>query len=268
MRKLAWRYIGLIDGMNDKIGRAASWLALACVLTCCTVAVLRYAFHSGAIWLQELYVWFHALVFVIGAGYTLKEQGHVRVDLIHGRLTQRGRAKVEIFGFIVFLCPWLGVIGWLTARDAWGSLFPPNAATNLRDILIFTGWLLLTGFGGFLAIAALQRASLTPKRSVAWSIRLIGLGLAGLIGWQAGGQWGEIAGRVGEASAQTGGMPAIWLLKFALPAMILLIGLQALAFVMRAGLVLAGDETALPACGAGDHPNPAAGPTSATGEAV
>jgi TRAP-type mannitol/chloroaromatic compound transport system permease small subunit len=104
-----------IDAINDWIGRTAAWLTLGCVLTCFAVVVLRYAFDIGFPWLQQLYVWQHAAVFMAGAGYTMLHRGHVSVDVLYGRLTPRGKAWIDIAGTLVFLFPWLAVVAITSA---------------------------------------------------------------------------------------------------------------------------------------------------------
>lgn len=246
MKNGAWRLIRAVDRLNDEVGRGAAWLTLGLVLTCCAVAVLRYAFQFGAIWLQELYVWFHALIFVVGAGYTMKAGGHVRVDLLHAKMGPRGKAFVEIFGTIVFLAPWLAIVGWLCLRDAWRSLSPPNAPADPVLLAQFAGWLVLLMVAKGIAVVGLARAARLESRTAKFMSVLVGLAAAGLLGWFAAGNWGAVAHRLGEGSAQVGGMPAIWLLKLALPSMVLLLALQALAQCARAVLVLRGDLSAAP----------------------
>jgi TRAP-type mannitol/chloroaromatic compound transport system permease small subunit len=85
------------------------------VLTCFAVVVLRYGFNLGFPWLQELYVWQHAVVFMAGAGYTLLHRGHVNVDVMYGRLGPRGQAWIDILGTLLFLFPWLAVLAWTSA---------------------------------------------------------------------------------------------------------------------------------------------------------
>ena len=86
------RFVKSVDAVNDWIGRTVAWLTLGCVLTCFTVVVLRYAFNVGFPWMQELYVWQHAAVFMAGAGYTMLHRGHVNVDVMYGKLGDRGKA--------------------------------------------------------------------------------------------------------------------------------------------------------------------------------
>ena len=87
------RFVHACEAINEWIGRAVAWLTLGCVLTCFAVVVLRYAFDIGRPWMQELYVWQHAIVFMVGAGYTMLHRGHVNVDVVYGRMSARGRAR-------------------------------------------------------------------------------------------------------------------------------------------------------------------------------
>jgi TRAP-type mannitol/chloroaromatic compound transport system permease small subunit len=112
---LLHRCIKGVDAVNDWIGRTVAWLTLGCVLTCFTVVVLRYAFNVGFPWMQELYVWQHAAVFMAGAGYTMLHRGHVNVDVMYGRLSDRGRAWIDILGTVFFLFPWLAILAVTSA---------------------------------------------------------------------------------------------------------------------------------------------------------
>jgi TRAP-type mannitol/chloroaromatic compound transport system permease small subunit len=109
------RFVRGVDALNDRIGRAVAWLTAGCVLTCFAVVVLRYGFNLGFPWLQELYVWQHAVVFMAGAGYPMLHRGHVNVDVMYGRLGPRGQAWIDILGTLIFLFPWLAVLAWTSA---------------------------------------------------------------------------------------------------------------------------------------------------------
>jgi TRAP-type mannitol/chloroaromatic compound transport system permease small subunit len=105
-------YVRFADRCNDVIGRAVAWLTLGTVVVCFVVVVLRYAFSIGFIWLQELYVWQHGAVFMLGAGYALLHGSHVRVDIVYARLGARRRAWIDLIGTAVFLLPWLAIVLW------------------------------------------------------------------------------------------------------------------------------------------------------------
>jgi TRAP-type mannitol/chloroaromatic compound transport system permease small subunit len=106
------RVVRVVDAVNERIGRAVAWLTLGCVLTCFAVVVLRYGFDVGYPWMQEFYVWQHAVVFLVGAGYTLLHRGHVNVDILYGRMSPRHKAWLDILGTLLFLFPWLAVVAW------------------------------------------------------------------------------------------------------------------------------------------------------------
>jgi TRAP-type mannitol/chloroaromatic compound transport system permease small subunit len=149
------RLVHAIDAVNEWTGRGVAWLTLGCVMTCFAVVVLRYVFNSGAPWLQELYVWQHAIVFMAGAGYTMLHRGHVNVDVLYGRISPRARAWVDILGTLFMLFPWLAVLAVTSAPfvlSSWAiretSATPDGmpAVYVLKSVLwVFCGLLFLQG---------------------------------------------------------------------------------------------------------------------------
>ncbi len=101
-----------LDRLNTAIGRAAAWLTLAMVLVTFVVVVLRYVFDIGFIWVQESVIWMHAVVFMMGAAYTLREDGHVRVDVFYRNMSARRQAWVDLIGVLVFLLPLCLFLAW------------------------------------------------------------------------------------------------------------------------------------------------------------
>ena len=101
-----------IDKLNQYCGRVISWLTLTMVITTFLVVVMRYLFNIGSIALQESITWMHALVFMIGISYTLKREGHVRVDIFYQKMSPYLRAWINLSGTIFFLLPLFGFILW------------------------------------------------------------------------------------------------------------------------------------------------------------
>jgi len=99
------RFVSVIDGLSDKIGRLVGWLTTLMVLVVFYDTVMRYAFNKGNVALQELEWHLFAIVFLIGAAYTLKEEGHVRVDIIFVNLSEKTRAWIDFLGVFIFLIP-------------------------------------------------------------------------------------------------------------------------------------------------------------------
>lgn len=75
------------------------------VVATVAIVVLRYALNQGSILLQDTVLYLHGLTFLLGIPYALKQDSHVRVDLLYSRLGQRGRALVNLLGHLLFLVP-------------------------------------------------------------------------------------------------------------------------------------------------------------------
>ena len=94
-----------IDSLNEFVGRGISWITLIVVLVVFVDVVMRYAFNTSFVFVQELEWHLFAVIFLIGAGNTLLKDGHVRVDIIYQRLGKKGQAWVNLVGVIFFLLP-------------------------------------------------------------------------------------------------------------------------------------------------------------------
>lgn len=94
-----------IDRINEWVGRGVAWVALILVLVVFTDVVMRYVFSISFVFVQELHWHLFSFIFLIGAGYTLLHDGHVRVDIFYQRLSRKGRAWINLIGVLVFLIP-------------------------------------------------------------------------------------------------------------------------------------------------------------------
>jgi TRAP-type mannitol/chloroaromatic compound transport system permease small subunit len=104
----------IIDQLNEWTGRLMAWLTLGMVGVTFSVVVLRYLFNTGSIALQESITAMHALIFMLGAAYTLRHEGHVRVDIFYRRFGVRGRAWVDLLGVMLLLLPVTLFIIWVS----------------------------------------------------------------------------------------------------------------------------------------------------------
>lgn len=154
-------FVRAIDRLNDWIGRGVSWLTLAMVLVTFLVVVLRYVFSLGWVWMQESYVWLHGIVFMVGAGYTLLHNGHVRVDIFYRSASARFRAWVDLLGVLVLLLPVTIAVMWASwdyVIVAWSRLEGSREAGGLPGL-----FLLKTVLWIFCAAVALQGLSLAAR---------------------------------------------------------------------------------------------------------
>lgn len=102
----------LLDRISAITGKGAAWLTLFMVIVTFIVVIMRYVFDAGLIWVQESVVWMHAVVFMLGAAYTLHTEEHVRVDIFYRTMSKRSRAWVDLLGVIVFLIPLCAFLAW------------------------------------------------------------------------------------------------------------------------------------------------------------
>lgn len=94
-----------IDALNERVGRSVSWLILVAVLISAGNAVTRKLFSMSSNAFLEIQWYLFAAVFLLAAGYTLKCNEHVRIDIITGRFGKRAQAWLDIIGGLLFLLP-------------------------------------------------------------------------------------------------------------------------------------------------------------------
>lgn len=144
----------LIDQVNLRIGRWVSWTILAAVVVSSANALSRKFLNSGSNAWLELQGYLFGALFLLSCGYTLLKNGHVRVDVLSSRFSQRTRVWVEILGTTLFLLPGAGLImflAWPMFWDAWITHeASPNAGGLIRwpaKLLVPLGFTLLVAAG-------------------------------------------------------------------------------------------------------------------------
>ena len=152
--RAAARGVGVIDALCRYSGYVVAWATLATVILCFATVYLRYVMGTGLIWLQESYIWTHAVVIVLGAGYTMMTGGFVRVDVFYSRWSVRRRALSDMVMTLVLLLPFLIVFGsavwtfWSASYAADEGSLNPGGMGNL--------WLLKAALLGFVVLVGLQ----------------------------------------------------------------------------------------------------------------
>lgn len=114
--------VRLLDGFSEWTGRLIAWLTLLMVVVTFVVVVMRYVFEQGNIALQESVIYMHSFVFLLGAAYTLKHDGHVRVDIFYRPRSEKGKAWINLFGTLFLLLPvciFLFWISWEYVATSW-----------------------------------------------------------------------------------------------------------------------------------------------------
>ena len=121
------RYTRFVDGVTSSLGRFISWMALLMVLIGAYNAIARYLGRFIGVNLSsnlylELQWYLFSLIFLLGAGFALKENAHVRVDVIYGRLEARARAWINVVGSVLMLIPFsifVLWVSWPSIRNSW-----------------------------------------------------------------------------------------------------------------------------------------------------
>ena len=115
---------GLIDGMNERIGRATIWLILIVVIISAGNAVSRFALNISSNAMLEVQWYMFSAVFMFCSGYVLNKNEHIRIDVVTGRFSARTQNWIDVFGILVFLLPMavlLAYLSWPVFTNAWNS---------------------------------------------------------------------------------------------------------------------------------------------------
>jgi TRAP-type mannitol/chloroaromatic compound transport system permease small subunit len=151
----------LIDGLSERIGRSMFWLILVAVLISAANATVRKAFNYSSNAFLEIQWYLFSLIFLFCAGYTLKHDEHVRIDIITGRLSARTRAAIDIFGTLFFLLPMATLVMYLSWPLFVDAYERQEVSTNAGGLIIWPARLMVP-IGFFLLI--LQGLSELIKR--------------------------------------------------------------------------------------------------------
>jgi TRAP-type mannitol/chloroaromatic compound transport system permease small subunit len=112
--RLLLRFADAVDALSEWIGQWLKWLVLFSSLICAGNALVRYTLRTSSnAWLEVQWYMFGAM-FLLAAGYALKHEEHVRVDVFFSRMTPRTQAWVDVFGGVFFLMPMAIIIGWMS----------------------------------------------------------------------------------------------------------------------------------------------------------
>ncbi|MCF1709794.1 TRAP transporter small permease subunit [Tabrizicola sp. J26] len=150
-----------IDRFNEVVGKAMGWLILLAILISASNAVVRKVFSTSSnAWLEAQWYLFGA-AFLLASAYTLKQNEHIRIDIVYGMWSRRTQHWIDLFGHVVFLMPFcLLMIYYLTPWVA-SSYRSGEVSTNAGGLVIWPAkGLLLVGF----VLLALQGLSEIIKK--------------------------------------------------------------------------------------------------------
>ncbi len=136
-----------IDRVTTFIGRSASWFILVAVLVSAANAIIRKAMNTSSNSWLELQWYLFGAAFLGAAAYTLKENEHIRIDIIYGMWTRRRQHWIDLIGHTLFLMPFVILMIWLLVPWAWRSYSSGEVSTNSGGLTLWPAkMLLLAGF--------------------------------------------------------------------------------------------------------------------------
>ena len=157
MFEQATRIADGIDRLTGAVGRTVAWLAVAMVLVQFAVVIMRYGLGLGSIWLQESILYAHAALFLLAAAWTLRDDGHVRIDIFYADASPRTKALVDFLGALLLLLPFMAVLAWYAwpyVARSWAIYERSQEMSGLPFVYLLKSLLLV-----FAILMALQGAA-------------------------------------------------------------------------------------------------------------
>lgn len=111
-----------LDAFSETCGNIVAWFATLIVVLMAAIVFLRYGFAIGSIAAQELVLYLHSALFLLGSAFTLKHNEHVRVDVFYTKFTPQKKALVNLCGSVLLLWPVvisIAVYSWQYVADSW-----------------------------------------------------------------------------------------------------------------------------------------------------
>ena len=106
----------LLDSFSEMTGSFCSWFVALMTLITCVVVVMRYGLDLGSVLLQDVVLYLHGALFLLGSSFALKRNAHVRVDIFYRDFSEKKKAFVDLLGHCLFLQP----VCWAIFLFSWG----------------------------------------------------------------------------------------------------------------------------------------------------
>ncbi|MGE0279441.1 MAG: TRAP transporter small permease subunit [Rhizobiaceae bacterium] len=136
-----------IDRMNEVIGKTVGWLILLSILISAGNAIIRKVLNTSSnAWLEAQWYLFGA-AFLLAAAYTLKQNEHIRIDVVYGMFSRRTQHWIDLFGHVFFLMPFVILMISYFVPYFLLSFRTGEVSTNAGGLIIWPAkLLLLVGF--------------------------------------------------------------------------------------------------------------------------
>ena len=145
------KILQLLAGLSTLTGvivRPLRWLAVMMVLITFTIVILRYAFNSGGVLLQESVMYLHGTLFMLAIPLGVSDDTHVRVDILYSRRSPEQQAWINLVGHILFLLPVAGFMIWVSlpyVSNSWHILEGSSEVGGIPGVFLLKTLIPLTG---------------------------------------------------------------------------------------------------------------------------
>ena len=137
----------IVDYVTEIIGKSVSWLILVAVLVSAGNAIVRKVFNTSSnAWLEAQWYLFGA-AFMLAAAYTLRQNEHIRIDIVYGSLSRRVQHWIDLLGHCLFLMPFMLLMVYDLVPYVRTSFLSGEVSSSAGGLIIWPGKaLLLAGF--------------------------------------------------------------------------------------------------------------------------
>ena len=138
----------LIDKLTDNIANGLLYILIALILLVFFTVFFRYVFNMSYIIIQEIIMYLHALIFMFGISYALKENSHVKIDVLYNTLNKRIQRVISIAGLVSFILPTALFIIYISidmVTQSWMILEGSSEAGGLNLVFILKSLIPISG---------------------------------------------------------------------------------------------------------------------------
>lgn len=137
----------IIDRLNETIGKSVVWLILVAVVVSAANAIIRKALNTSSNAWLELQWYLFGAAFLLASAYTLKQNEHIRIDILYGALPRRVQHWIDLLGHLLFLMPFVLLMVWYLVPYTARSFELGEVSTNSGGLILWPAKaLLLIGF--------------------------------------------------------------------------------------------------------------------------
>ena len=143
----------LIDKLTDNIANGLLYILIALIVLVFSTVFFRYVFNMSYIIIQEIIMYLHALIFMFGISYALKENSHVKIDVLYNTLNKKAQRVISIAGLVSFILPTALFIIYISidmVTQSWMILEGSSEAGGLDLVFILKSLIPISGILIFL----------------------------------------------------------------------------------------------------------------------